>query len=33
MSSQLITLVNEVEYCSCVIFLGNYSNGYSQNIM
>ena len=27
------TLLNEAEYCSCVIFLDNYSNGISHNRM
>ena len=30
MSSQLITLLNEAEYISSVIFLENYLNGISQ---
>ena len=33
MSNQLITLLNEAEYCPCVIFLENYSNGISQDRM
>ena len=33
MSNQSITLLNEAEYCSCVIFLENYSSGISQNRM
>ena len=33
MPNQLITLLNEGEYCTCVIFLENYSNGISQNRM
>ena len=33
MPNQFITLLNEGEYCTCVIFLENYSNGISQNKM
>ena len=33
MTNQLITLLNEAEYCSCVISLENYSNGIFQNKM
>ena len=33
MSNQLITSLNEIEYCSWVIFLENCSNRISQNRM
>ena len=33
MPNQLIILLNEAEYCSCVIFLENYLNEISQNRM
>lgn len=33
MPNQLITLSNEAKYCSCVIFLENFSNGTCQNKM
>ena len=33
MANELVTLLNEAEYCLCVIFLENYPNGISQNRM
>ena len=33
MLNQFIILSNEAEYCSCIIYLENYSKGISQNRM